>query len=76
MARFYASIQGDRGEATRMGTPNSGIQAHIRGWHVGVKVYVDVDEYGDDVVSVYRTGGSNNPQAGERIAHFTADSHA
>ena len=76
MARFYASIQGNSGETTRMGTPNSGIQAHVRGWDVGVRVYVDVDKHGDDVVSVYRTGGSNNPEAGERIAHFTADSHA
>ena len=54
MARYYASIHGNRGEATRMGTPNSGIQAHVRGWDVGVKVYVDVDEYGEDIVLVDR----------------------
>ena len=29
MARFYGDVQGNRGEATRMGTPSSGISAHI-----------------------------------------------
>jgi len=48
MARFYASIQGNRGEATRMGTPTSGISGHVRGWNVGVRVE-----------EVYSTFGSN-----------------
>jgi len=30
MARYYASIHGNRGVATRMGTPSSGIHGHIR----------------------------------------------
>jgi len=38
MSRFYASIQGSRGEATRQGTPNSGIIGHIQGWGSGVRV--------------------------------------
>jgi hypothetical protein len=59
MARFYASIQGNRGEATRMGTPNSGISAHVRGWNIGAHVQVD-DEDGEDVVFVRATGGSNH----------------
>ena len=60
MARFYASIQGNRGEATRMGTPSSGITGHIRGWSTGVRVEVDVDpETGRDRVKVLRTRGSN-----------------
>ena len=58
MAQFYASIQGNRGEATRMGTKASGIDGHIRGWHVGCRVvcrHID----GKDVVSVYKTSGSS-----------------
>jgi len=59
MARFYAEIQGNRGTASRMGTANSGIQSHIRGWDIGVKVIGGVDENGNDVFHVYKTGGSN-----------------
>jgi len=58
MARFYADIQGNRGEATRMGTPTSGIEGHIRGWDSGAKVVCHVDDNGQDVVCVYATHGS------------------
>ena len=58
MAQFYADIQGNRGEATRMGTKASGMDGHIRGWHTGAKVvcYFDNDS-GKDIIRVYRTGG-------------------
>lgn len=59
MSRFYASIQGCRGEATRQGSAKSGIEGHIRGWDVGVKVFCDVSEEGEDVCTVYLTSGSN-----------------
>ena len=73
MARFYASIQGNRGEATRMGTKTSGIGGHIRGWNVGARIEIR-HVAGKDVVQVYRTGGSNGPRAefwrDELIAEF------
>ena len=59
MARFYGSMQGNRGEATRMGSANSGFSAHIRGWNVGCEVEMSVDDEGRDVCSVYRTEGSD-----------------
>ena len=62
MARFYAEIQGNRGEATRMGTPASGIQGHIRGWDVGIRVEGNV-EGDEDEFTVYLTSGSHG---GER----------
>ncbi len=58
MAHFYASIQGSRGGATRCGTPNSGIEGHIRGWNVGVRVDGEKDKDGDDVFEVFATSGS------------------
>jgi hypothetical protein len=70
MAHFYASIQGNRGEATRMGSKDSGITGHIRGWNVGARVNIDhVD--GVDVVRVYRTTGSNARGSSELIAEFS-----
>ena len=59
MAHFYASIQGNRGEATRMGTPNSGIEGHIRGWNIGCSVRCFVGTDGVDRVRVSITSGSN-----------------
>ena len=58
MAQFYANIQGNRGEATRMGTKSSGITGHIRGWNIGARVECS-HENGKDVVRVYKTTGSS-----------------
>ena len=71
MSHFYASIEGNRGMATRCGTKNSGIQGHIRGWRVGAKVECDVNCNGKDVVRVYSTGGSRSPMTQKLIAEFT-----
>lgn len=60
MSRFYASISGSaQNDATRQGTPNSGIRGHVRGWEVGVKVAGFVDSEGQDCFRIYATGGSN-----------------
>ena len=68
MAQFYGSLQGNRGEATRMGTANSGIEAHIRAWRTGIYVACHVDEKGNDVCVARETGGSSSPgQVGTRV---------
>lgn len=64
MSRFYASISGSaKTEATRIGSTNSGITGHVRGWTSGIRVdggarevggvITDVDEF-----FVYATSGS------------------
>jgi hypothetical protein len=70
MAQFYANIQGNRGEATRMGTKNSGLYGHIRGWHIGAKVEMS-HENGKDICRVYKTSGSRGAKNAELIAEFT-----
>jgi hypothetical protein len=61
MARFYGSIQGNRGPATRMGTPKSGLYSWTAGWQgkVAVELY-DID--GRDMVHV-----SLAPHAGHGV---------
>lgn len=60
MAHFYGEIQGNRGEATRMGTKDSGFRGHIRGWHVGGSINCYHNRSKDrDEVSIYATSGSN-----------------
>lgn len=74
MAQFYGDLQGNRGEATRMGTKSSGIRAHVRGWNVGARIHVKVDRDGNDHVYVYRTSGSNGSRSDVLIADFTSQS--
>jgi len=72
MAHFYGNMQGNRGECTRCGSKTSGINAHIRGWGVGVRTVVTVDaNTGEDVVAVYLTSGSNGDKPTKQIGIFT-----
>ena len=58
MSHFYASIQGNRGEVTRQGSKESGIEGHVRGWTVGAHISCN-HENEEDVVRVYATHGSS-----------------
>ena len=45
MARFYGSIYGSgKTIAQKAGSKDSGINAHIRGWNIGVNVNLLVDK--------------------------------
>ena len=59
MSRFYASIRGNRGEATRCGTTTSGMTGHICGWDVGVEVMLHANSKGEDTVDIFATPGSS-----------------
>lgn len=72
MARFYASVQGKKGPASRTGNTASGIQGHVCGWHAGAKVRMIV-ENGNDVVLVYATDGRTGTRPDKLIARYTAD---
>ena len=69
MARFYAAIHGNRSEATRTGTPASGIHGHIRGWHIGARVDCYV-ENGEDRVAVDLTSGSSSDKEPKHLGIF------
>lgn len=47
MAHFYATVSGTRdSEATKTGSKQSGMSAHLRGWHLGVRVELRHKERG------------------------------
>lgn len=71
MSHFYASIQGNRGEATKTGTKISGVHGHIRGWDFGIKVDMYINDAGEDTARVYLTGGSNGYDADKLLGIFT-----
>ena len=58
MAHFRATIQGQRGQASRLGSPKSGIHARVNGWDLGVEVEARIVD-GRDVFYVFKTSGSN-----------------
>lgn len=70
MAQFYASIQGNRGEATRMGTKLTGIEGHIRGWNIGCRVHM-YHRDGVDHCWIYQTKGSNGGEE-KLLVHCTS----
>ena len=70
MGHFYASIQGNRGEVSRMGTANSGITGHIRGWDIGGRIFCGHDPKFGDYVDFYLTSGSNGHRPSKRIGRF------
>lgn len=68
MARFYGSMTGQaKTEATRRGSAKSGVEAHVRGWEVGVRVIIR-DVGGVDRLEVYKTSGSNATSRDKLIA--------
>jgi len=67
MSRFYASIKGSRGEATRQGTPKSGIEGYIMGLDLGVEVVGSISAEGHDTFKVYLTSGSSGKGQRELI---------
>jgi hypothetical protein len=63
MAQFYGGIQGQRGEATRLGSKSSGMNAFVQGWNCGVKVVAYHDDDAGDTFRIYLTSGSNGRQS-------------
>lgn len=62
MAHFRGTLQGSRGEASRLGTKKSGLTATINGWDLGLSVDLRHDpEKDEDILVVWLTRGSNAP---------------
>lgn len=52
MAHFRGRIQGIRGEASRLGSPKSGLQVEAASWQGKVTVSLSVNDAGQDVALV------------------------
>lgn len=72
MAHFRATIKGQRGQASRLGSPKTGIKAHVNGWDFGIDVCGSVNAEGEDEFRIYITGGSNDRQTPKLVGTFTA----
>jgi hypothetical protein len=73
MARFYGTVQGERGEASRIGRKS--IKSEARGWNAGVTVVgapqsPPVGRVASDEFTVYLTHGSSNNETGFRLGEL------
>lgn len=75
MAQFRAVIEGQRGSASRLGSKQSGMTAHVDGWNAGVTVRASVDSEGRDVFTVYQTGGSNRVTSEKLIGRIVGGAY-
>jgi hypothetical protein len=63
MAQFRGTLDGQRGQASRLGSKASGLTATCNGWGDGIEVRAWVNKEGQDVFEVWSTGGSNHTGA-------------
>jgi len=72
MSHFYASIQGDKGEATRCGSKDSGSNSHTRGWNLGVAIE-GYHHSGEDFFQITITSGSTDKYESYNIGLISLD---
>ena len=59
MAQFIGYVHGQRNEASRLGSKNSGLTAIAKGWNIGGKIDMS-HRAGQDTIQFFLNGGSNN----------------
>ena len=67
MAQFRGTLQGDRGQASRLGSKRNGLRATVNGWQSGLTVRASINAKGEDVFTVELTGGSNGGREGRQV---------
>ena len=55
MSHFYGTVQGNRGEASRGGSKDSGMTTYCASWSGAVRCEAYIDEFGVDCVMVELT---------------------
>lgn len=72
MAQFLGSVQGQRGEVTRLGSKSSGLTVKANGWTTGIRVDASHED-GKDVFRIYRTAGSGYSLSTQLVAMVDHD---
>ena len=55
MSHFYGTTKGNRGEATRTGSKQSGMETYCASWQGAIRCFAYVDKEGNDCVRVEKT---------------------
>jgi len=75
MARFIGYVRGKAGEASRLGTPKSGLRVTANGWGAGIQVNA-VARGEVDCFHVYATSGSSGGYQDRLIATVKHDAES
>jgi hypothetical protein len=70
MAQYRGTVEGTRGQASRLGSKVSGLIVTANGWNVGAIVRIDHED-GKDVVRVWKSNGSAVDGRCELIAEYS-----
>jgi len=71
MAHFRGTVEGNRGEASRLGSRDSGLLVIGNGWEIGVHCYCHYSEERQaDVISIRLTRGSNSRGPGKCLGSW------
>jgi len=74
MAHFRATIKGQRGEASRLGSKSQGMRVTVRGWRAGLTITARHDEAtGEDVFNIASDGGTDNAEQAPIVLDGTID---
>ncbi len=61
MAHFRGTLQGNRGDASRLGSKDSGLQVTCAGWRLGATCHIDYNKSKQrDEISVWIDTGSGS----------------
>ena len=76
MSRFYGDLNGQaRTEATRRGSAGSGVNAHVRGWDLGVRAGMWPQDDSHDSANVVLTGGSHGYRSAVGVFEAVESEH-
>jgi hypothetical protein len=70
MAQFRGTLQGQRGETSRLGSKKSGLRARLAGWAGSVVVRLFSDEGGRDMATVTLEQGNEYGSGGPTITLY------
>ena len=74
MARYRGKVSGNRGEASRLGSADSGMFTATDAWDIGVEVEaLPVRDGEGDSITITLTGGSNQSAQPILLGMFTRD---
>lgn len=70
MARFYGTVQGRRGEASRLGDSKSGMRTTCRGWKLGAVCEMESAQREGDGLDIDKLSVNINEGSGQRTADY------
>lgn len=70
MARFYGTVQGRRGEASRLGDSKSGMRTTCCGWKLGAVCEMESTQREGDGLDIDKLSVNINEGSGQRTADY------